>query len=250
MAASRASPRCSRPRGHTPRLPRPIRESAGSARVGRVGSGPRGLAPRPIGSSRRAAQRSPQRSAVDPRHTARRCPDQQRRSAIGPQGWASGRHNPFDGRVHSLVAWSATRRRQSALTLGCRVENAAAGTRTKEGCGRRHQVRRSQIAGPPIRYRIGRIKSLSGVEIRSRGARPPGTSVAVRQGVTARDDAALTAETRIRIPVAVLQTPRVFGGFVVLEVVRHSVRHSRDPLRRFSLGPPFLSGGRPGLRFK
>ena len=42
----------------------------------------------------------------------------------------------------------------------------------------------------------------------------------------------LTAETRVRIPVAVLQNPRVDGGFVVLGVVRHSVRHSRYRLRR------------------
>ena len=38
----------------------------------------------------------------------------------------------------------------------------------------------------------------------------------------------LTAETRVRIPVAVLQNPRAFGGFCVLGVVRHSLRHSRD----------------------
>ena len=31
----------------------------------------------------------------------------------------------------------------------------------------------------------------------------------------------------VRIPVAVLQNPRVFWGFVVLGVARHSVRHSR-----------------------
>ena len=40
----------------------------------------------------------------------------------------------------------------------------------------------------------------------------------------------LTAETRVRIPVAVLQNPRVVGGFVVFGVVRHSVRHSRGRL--------------------
>jgi hypothetical protein len=34
-------------------------------------------------------------------------------------------------------------------------------------------------------------------------------------------------ETHIRIPVAVLQNPRVDGGFVVVGVARHSVRHSR-----------------------
>jgi hypothetical protein len=135
-AASRASPRCSRPRGHRPRLLRPIRESAGSARAGRVGSGQRGLGPRPIGSSRRAAQRSPQRSAVDPRHTARRLPDQQRRSAIGPRAGPPAVISRSTAEYIRRVAVSATRRRQSALTLGCRVENAAAGTRSKEGWGR------------------------------------------------------------------------------------------------------------------
>ena len=48
----------------------------------------------------------------------------------------------------------------------------------------------------------------------------------------------LTAETRVRIPVAVLQKSRVHGVFVVLGLVRHS----RDRLPRVQIGVEALSG--------
>jgi hypothetical protein len=106
-------------------------------------------------------------------------------------------------RTQPPQAARARARAETSSTTARRTPPIVSVTRSE-----RHAKLRSDSALP------GRIQSVSPLSSRGLGRRP------------------LTAETRVRIPVAVLQNPRVFGGFVVVGVVRHSVRHSRYRLRR------------------
>ena len=116
-----------------------------------------------------------------------------------------------------------------AATRGSERVIAARGSlaRYAEPVGR--DRRRSPRPGWPPSRRGRQSSSVSPLSSRGLGRRP------------------LTAETRVRIPVAVLQHPPVYGGFVVLGVVRQPPRRRARAPKRAGSSSPLTSASAPAI---